>query len=217
MLQLKENEMMQVLTLSEDARGIKGYFQMHEENRRTHTNSTNGDNPFNQNQIGNPDVLLNPTTLANDSMTELTATIQRLNAEIASKKAGVAPLIAELKPIRLKASDLQSEHDAKKLAYDSTAAGFESNLTRFKSEVKRYRDDVSKLESEEFKAKCDLEVLSAYESLINAEMKLTSDKTPSDDHKDDKDVGADGDQQQKQKINKKQVDSGPDEHHIGIL
>jgi len=145
----KETELMDILTSTEEEKGISGYFAMKEA-------AMSPGNSFGVNE---------------STQEDLTASIKRINDSINKKKAELNPVVKELKPLRQRAQELTSEHDKKKMSYDSTAAGLEAALNKINLEVKKLRQQLNSLESESFKTKCDLEVVSSLESLLMKESK----------------------------------------------
>lgn len=142
LLQEKANHVNEILTLLEEEKGITGYFAMQEEEKRKSPGNSKG------------------SETRVDSMEDLTLVIKKLNEEISAKKAALAPFVKDLRPMRQKAYDLESECDKKKSVYDATAAGLESKLQDLEQEVNRMRDECDSLESRESRGKCDREVLS---------------------------------------------------------
>lgn len=117
------------------------------------------------------DVSLVQFASPDDSTEVLAQQIHKLNTNIADKKAQLAPVIKDLRPLRQRCQDLQHEYETSKVAYDTTAAGLESAMSKLQQEVKKSEAEAAKLESQEFRAKCELEVLAAYEQLLQDEMK----------------------------------------------
>lgn len=147
----RDNHVNEILTLLEEEKGITGYFAMQEQ-RLKETGGTSGSTA--------------------DSTQDLAVIIKKLNEEINQKKALLAPVIKELRPLRQKAFDLETGCGQKKTAYDSVAAGLETRLTDLEQEVRRLRDESQSLESRAFQAKCDRDVLTAYQSLFQKEQAL---------------------------------------------
>lgn len=156
---------MKEVTEVETERGISGYFQMKEEARKEQGGEGGGGGSSDRRQSA----LLNMLQI--ESKENLTETIKKLNEEIASKRANMAPVVNDLRPLRVKNTELMSDHKSKKQVYETTAAGLEANLTRLVTEVKKYKDEVSRLELTEYQLKCDLEVVSAYKKWIEEDSK----------------------------------------------
>lgn len=165
---------MKEVTEIESQRGISGYFQMREDARKEQQlDSGIGLTPGSSNDtLRRGSALLN--ILQNESKDNLTECLRKLNEEIATKRSNMAPIVNDLRPLRVKNSELMSDHKSKKQTYETTAAGLEANLTRLVSDVKKYKDEVARLESNEFQLKCDLEVVSSYLKWIQEDSKRTS-------------------------------------------
>jgi predicted nucleic acid-binding Zn-ribbon protein len=101
----------------------------------------------------------------------LTATIKKLSDSINKKKEAAHSQARDLRPLRQKAFDLQNEYDKQKSSYDSLAAGLEAALNKIKQEVQKLESELQSLKSSSFKTECDLEVLSAFESLLTTSQK----------------------------------------------
>lgn len=159
----------------ESQRGISGYFQMREDARKEQQlDSGIGLTPggSSNDTMRRGSALLN--MLQNESKENLTEIIRKLNDEIATKRTNMAPIVNDLRPLRVKNTELINDHKSKKQTYETTAAGLEANLTRLVTDVKKYRDEVARLESNEFQLKCDLEVVNAYQKWIQEDSKRTS-------------------------------------------
>lgn len=64
----------------------------------------------------------------------------KLHTAIADKKATLAPIIKELRPLRSKCQELEARHADKKSEYDSVSASIGSNLSSLEQEVKGMRE-----------------------------------------------------------------------------
>ncbi|KAI1286919.1 Intraflagellar transport protein 81 -like protein [Halotydeus destructor] len=167
-LQAKEKSMMLFLTTKEEERGIAGYFSLQEQARQS---SSDRDRRSALPVVGD----------THEPIDQLTMVIKQLNTDITDKKAKLAPVIKDLRPLRQQHQDLQYDHDQKKATYDATAAGLEGTLGKLDTEVKKLHAEASKLQSAEFKLQCETEQFTAYASLLEQEMKyfVSSD----DEHK----------------------------------
>lgn len=182
-------------------RGISGYFQMREEVRKEQQQidqgiGTTSDSKMNE-SVRRGSALLD--MLQNESKENLTETIKKLSEEIATKRTNMAPVVNDLRPLRVRNTELLNDHKNKKQTYETTAAGLEANLTRLVSDVKKYKEEVSRLESNEFQLKCDFEVVSSYKKWIQDDSKRamvqvrpgsTSDQDASNDAGDLESKGA---------------------------
>eukprot|EP00116_Pleurobrachia_bachei_P010627 sb/3470889/ len=72
----------------------------------------------------------------------------KLNEMIAEKKAALAPIIKELRPLRAKCSELEQLHAQRKTEYDSLSARLGSNLHVLEQEVKEMRETAQAEESQ---------------------------------------------------------------------
>lgn len=161
----RDNHVNEILTLLEEEKGITGYFAMQEQRLKdsgARTGST-------------------AAAASADSTQDLAVVIKKLDEEINQKKALLAPVIKELRPLRQKAFDLETGCGQKKAAYDSVAAGLEARLTDLEQEVRRLRDESQSLESRAFQANCDREVLTAFQSLFQKEEALIASAGTSQD------------------------------------
>lgn len=171
LLQAKERIVTDILVAAEEQRGIAGYFSMQEQTRNT-SGVTIGDIGNRDGGTGAQASIPFPQSNNRDmSVDELTGCIRKLNADITDKKAQLAPVIKDLRPLRQQCQDLQAEYEQKKGVYDATAAGLESALAKLEQEVRKCEQEATKLESNEYKAKCELEVHHAYESMLADEMR----------------------------------------------
>lgn len=177
-LVVKEKHVLELLVEAEEKRGISGYFSMQETTRKASSAAQSAPTSVSisqyKGQVGQE-----------MSVEGISGSIKKLNGDIADKKTQLAPVIKDLRPLRQQSQDLQSEYDQKKATYDATAAGLESALGKLEVEVKKLDTEVNKQETAEFRAKCDLQILSSYESMLSEESKCVV--STSDDHPDDHD------------------------------
>lgn len=168
LLEGKERALSELLNILEEERGIQGYFLMKEQVKKK--NEVSGSSPTQK-----TDQFTASESMNDDSATfeELTLITKKLSDAITAKKNQLAPIIKDLRPMRQRAQDLQQEAESKKSTYDTTAATLESNLVKLDNEVKRLSEEKESLESKEYKIKCELEVLNAYEDLMKLENQLT--------------------------------------------
>ncbi|KAJ9594840.1 hypothetical protein L9F63_013877, partial [Diploptera punctata] len=81
------------------------------------------------------------------TLEEMSALVLELTQRIASKKAQLAPIIKELRPLREKCQELTAEYEQKKHIYDTTAAGLESATAKLEQEVRTLREEIRSSES----------------------------------------------------------------------
>ncbi|XP_035233139.1 intraflagellar transport protein 81 homolog [Stegodyphus dumicola] len=80
------------------------------------------------------------------TLEEMSVMVQKLNLKIAEKKARLAPVIKELRPLRQQCQDMSFEYEQKKQAYDSCALGLESNISKIEQEVNSYKEEIAEAE-----------------------------------------------------------------------
>ncbi|GFU18327.1 intraflagellar transport protein 81 homolog [Trichonephila clavipes] len=80
------------------------------------------------------------------TLEEMSVMVQKLNIKIAEKKARLAPVIKELRPLRQQCQDMSFEYEQKKQAYDSCALGLESNISKIEQEVNAYKEEITEAE-----------------------------------------------------------------------
>ncbi|KFM67816.1 Intraflagellar transport protein 81-like protein, partial [Stegodyphus mimosarum] len=80
------------------------------------------------------------------TLEEMSVMVQKLNLKIAEKKARLAPVIKELRPLRQQCQDMSFEYEQKKQAYDSCALGLESNISKIEQEVNGYKEEIAEAE-----------------------------------------------------------------------
>ncbi|XP_041482844.1 intraflagellar transport protein 81 homolog [Lytechinus variegatus] len=105
------------------------------------------------------------------TLEDMSQLVQKLNTSIASKKANLAPIIKELRPLRQQAQEMQVVYDDKKTAYDTKAAGLESNRSKLEQEVRAYREECSQEESRYHYLHCMLQIVEMQNQRVASEMK----------------------------------------------
>lgn len=167
-ISVKEKELMDMLNVTEEEKGISGYFELREEKRRNEVDAPGSvlSSSVTSSSVPSSSLLTSASVDSNQSTGDLTGSMKKLNESINTKKKELNGLSKDLRPLRQEAHDLQNEYDKQKATYDSTAAGLESILNQIQQEVKRLRQEVHSEESLAFQSKCDLEITSAIESLL---------------------------------------------------
>ena len=148
-LKEKWTRLSKILLALEEQRGIVGYF--------TSINESEKQREEEEEDEQNTD--------------ELRTTINELNESINLKKAQLAPLVKDLRPLRQQCQELQLEFDRKKGKYDSLAASLETNVVKLESMVKKYRNEFNSLSSSKFTLEMELEVLNVVQSLVDLELR----------------------------------------------
>lgn len=152
-LTTKEKDVMTILDQVEAEKGIVGYFLMKEEARSDPTKAT----------------------LAEDAATQedLTSQIKALSEKIAQKKAIMAPVIKELRPLRSKAINLEKDYETVKATYDTTAAGLEAGLENVSQEVQKLKGEKESLNKKVDEANNSIQEEKRYTEIIKKEEERT--------------------------------------------
>ncbi|XP_045594415.2 intraflagellar transport protein 81 homolog [Procambarus clarkii] len=117
------------------------------------------------------------------TLEEMSGMVMELNHKIAERKARLAPIIKELRPLRQKAQDLTVDYNDKKHAYDSVAAGLDTNVGKLEQEVKGLRDEIVKSETKYHLFNAEREILSFKQQQASEEIKLYLSSDPQDKKK----------------------------------
>ncbi|XP_021936046.1 intraflagellar transport protein 81 homolog [Zootermopsis nevadensis] len=81
------------------------------------------------------------------TLEEMSSLVLELTQRIATKKAQLAPIIKELRPLRESCQVLTAEYEQKKHVYDTTAAGLESATAKLEQEVQNLKEEIRASES----------------------------------------------------------------------
>ncbi len=119
---------------------------------------------------GEPDLELKEE-LDEQALQELSLEIQRLSATITEKKATLAPLIKEIRPLRQRYQEVQGEHAEKKIGYDTVAVGLESKRSQVEQEVRAYWEETNAEESRYHYLQCMLKSVQLHQQRVAQEMK----------------------------------------------
>lgn len=114
---------------------------------------------------------------------EMSKGIEQLTAAIESKKAFLAPLIKEVRPLRLKHQEVQAQHTEKKVAYDGLAAGLEGQRSQLEKEVKAYWEETTAEESRYHYLQYMLKSVRLQEQKVAAEMQCYVSSDPTEKRK----------------------------------
>lgn len=109
---------------------------------------------------------------------DITATINELTARIESKKAFLAPLIKNVRPLRQHHQELQGEHAEKKVTYDGVAAGLQAQRSGLDREVHTLWDETLSEESRYHYLHCMLKSLDLQKERVAAEMRCYVSSDP---------------------------------------
>lgn len=153
-LEQREKSVSESLSLLEDQKGIGGFHSTQEELEKVSSVKAQLDEE------------------KGHTLEEMSTMVRRINARINEKKAHLAPVIKELRPLRQQCQDLKYEYDQKKSAYDSQSAGLESNLSKLEQEVQNLREEVSAEESRYHYLNAAVEILEEQQQSMSEELKI---------------------------------------------
>ena len=105
------------------------------------------------------------------SLQDMALALEKLNEKIASKKASLAPLIREQRPLKEQDRELSASHAEKKSVYESMSANLESKRAQLEHEVRVYQEECIQLESRYHYLHTMKKVLSVQQQQIATEMK----------------------------------------------
>ena len=117
------------------------------------------------------------------TLQDMSGLVHQLTLKICERKARLAPIIKELRPLRLQSQDMQIEYDEKKHSYDSTALQLQSNMGKLENEVKSMRDEILNAESKFQTIHNQKVMLEAWQERVTEEMKIYVSNKPEDKHK----------------------------------
>ena len=103
-------------------------------------------------------------------LTDMTVILRELNEKIESKKALLAPLIKEVRPLRIKHQELQAQHTEKKLMYDGVAVGLQTQRCSLNEEVLTLWNDAMNEESHYHYMQCMFMSLQLQEEQLATEL-----------------------------------------------
>ena len=129
-LKSRDENMQELVALLEEKKGVKGYVQAQETLEQVSAAKSELDER------------------KEAKLREMTRTIEELNEAIKSKKASLAPLLKEVRPVRLKHKDLQAQHAEKKVTYDTVYVGLEAKRSQLDSEVQHLWEKKTAQESQ---------------------------------------------------------------------
>ncbi|XP_047108512.1 intraflagellar transport protein 81 homolog isoform X1 [Schistocerca piceifrons] len=117
------------------------------------------------------------------TLEEMSSVVVQLTQRIASRKALLAPIIKELRPLREQCQEVTTEYEQKKQIYDSTAAGLESTTAKIEQEVRALKDEINSRESQIalLEAQCNMTKVKL--EMVSEEIQLYVSSTPADKNK----------------------------------
>lgn len=117
------------------------------------------------------------------TLAEMSAYVLQLNQSISSRKAQLAPIIKELRPLREQCQEITAEYEQKKQIYDSTAAGLESTTAKIEQEVQNLRDELNSGESARELIKAESAIANVKLECVEEEMRYYVSNSPADKNK----------------------------------
>ena len=73
------------------------------------------------------------------TLEDMSSMVHQLTLKIGDRKARLAPIIKELRPLRQQHQELQAEFDERKHQYDTLSLQLESSMSRLEQEVRKYQ------------------------------------------------------------------------------
>ncbi|XP_038049933.1 intraflagellar transport protein 81 homolog [Patiria miniata] len=117
------------------------------------------------------------------TLEDMSEMVKKLNMTISAKKADLAPVIKELRPLRQQAQELETVYNEKKSSYDQLAAGLESNRSKLEQEVRAYREECSQEESRYHYLNCMRRIIAMQQQRVSDEMKAYTSSDPAEKKK----------------------------------
>ena len=111
---------------------------------------------------------------------ELSRRVDQLRRAIEDKKATLAPLVREVRPLRKEHQQIKAGHTEHKLTYDNLAAGLQSNRAQLEKEVLTLWEECSSEESRYHYLNCMIESVCHYLERVAAEKANMISKDPAD-------------------------------------
>ena len=164
-LKSKDKNTDEILKVLEEKKGVHGYRQAQE----TIEDVSAAKSQFDE-QTGR-------------KLMNITSAINELTSKIESKKASLAPLIKEVRPLRQQCQELQAEHAEKKLTYDGVAAGLQAQRSGIEREVHALWEETLMEESRCHYLQCMLQSLELQQERVAAEMRSYVSSDPAEKRK----------------------------------
>jgi len=159
-LQNQYNEVKQAISQMEKERGIAGYTDT--QDKLEMISAAKGETDEKKGQI----------------LEDMSDMSDKLNEMIAEKKAALAPIIKELRPLRAKCNELEHLHTQKKTEYDSLSASLGSNLHNLEQEVRELRETAQAEESRHHFLMHAKQLLEAQQQKVEEELGIYKNPDP---------------------------------------
>ena len=160
-LRSRDENMLELVALLEEKKGVRGYVQAQETLEQVSAAKSDLDEQ------------------KEAKLREMTATIEELNEVIRSKKASLAPLLKEVRPLRQQHKELQGQHAEKKVTYDAVYGGLEAKRSQLEAEVRQHWEEKTAHESQYHYLQALKQSVELQQQKVAAEMKsyTTAGKT----------------------------------------
>ena len=152
-LRSRDENLQEVIAILEEKKGVRGYVQTQETLEQVSAAKRELDE-----QKGT-------------KLSEMTKTIDELTEAITAKKALLAPLIKEIKPLRQQHQELQAIHAEKKVTYDTVYAGVDAKKSHLELEVRSYWEEKTAHESQYHYLQAMKQSIELQQQKVAAEMK----------------------------------------------
>lgn len=129
-LKSRDENTQELVALLEEKKGVRGYVQAQETLEQVSAAKSELDKEKGR------------------KLEEMAHTIEELTAVITAKKASLAPLLKEVRPLRQHHQELQAQHAEKKSTYDTVYAGLEAKRSQLESEVRSHWEEKTAHESQ---------------------------------------------------------------------
>ncbi len=116
-------------------------------------------------------------------LTDMTGKIDQLTAAIETKKAFLAPLIKEIRPLRQHHQEVSARHAEKKVTHDGVAAGLEGQRVDLEQEVHTYWEETMTEESRFHYLECMIKSVQLHQERVAAEMECYVSSDPAEKRK----------------------------------
>lgn len=153
----KDYDAKEMLRQIEKEKGISGYSEVEDNIQLVSENKEKFDNAKQQ------------------SMQDLTALIQRIDAEVKEKKQKLAPEIKRLRTLRNKFSDIEVEYNEKKRQYDQVQSNLDTEKERLDKDIGHHVKEYKEAESKFHQNNVQADIYEAFQKRLSNEAKHLAD------------------------------------------
>jgi intraflagellar transport protein 81 len=118
-----------------------------------------------------------------DTLQQMSVSIAKLKSIIEDKKSVLAPLIKEVRPLRLQHQEMKQFHKEKKDNYDAAVADYQSNRSHIEKRVQHLWGECVEEERKYHLLNCQLESIRLHDQRVKAEIKAMVSKDPNEKKK----------------------------------